>query len=181
MYNKTGQYFKKKLNVKIKSLVGMQLPEKYKDHFKFSAHIFQVASCIPTNESLFIFYYRPPVIFFGFCLMWLRIISRYVTKVKSQIFLPYGLYEYSPVIPCLPMVRYLPALLTTVRFIYVLNVCDFASIVLLSSYTRNRVRSRTILMFHSGGVYRNVRVEDKEFFICETILMMNSICRFVAL
>jgi hypothetical protein len=85
MYNKTGQYFKKKLNVKIKSLVGMQLPEKYKDHFKFSAHIFQVASCIPTNESLFIFYYRPPVIFFGFCLMWLRIISRYVAKVKSQI------------------------------------------------------------------------------------------------
>ena len=161
MYNKTGQYFKKKLNVKIKSLVGMQLPEKYKDHFKFSAHIFQVASCIPTNESLLIFYYRPPVIFFGFCLMWLRIISRYVTKVKSQIFLPYGLYEYSPVIPCLPMVRYLPALLTTVRFIYVLNVCDFASIVLLSSYTKNRVRSRTILMFHSGGVYRNVRVEDK--------------------
>ena len=169
--SKTGQYFKKKLNVKIKSLVGMKLPEKYKDNFKFS----------PTNESLLIFYYRPPVIFFGFCLMWLRIISRYVTKVKSQIFLPYGLYEYSPVIPCLPMVRYLPALLTTVRFIYVLNVCDFASTVLLSSYTRNRVRSRTILMFHSGGVYRNVRVEDKEFFICETILMMNSICRFVAL
>jgi hypothetical protein len=37
------------------SLVGMQLPDKYKDNFKLKFYLyFSVTSCIPTKESLFI-------------------------------------------------------------------------------------------------------------------------------
>ena len=51
------------------SLVGMQLPEKYKENFDISSEgpssdsLYFSGSCIPTNESLFIVGYLPFAMF----------------------------------------------------------------------------------------------------------------------
>ena len=93
------------------------------------------------------------------------------------MFLPLGVFEYSPVIPCAgSSVRYLPPLLTIVPFLYALFPNDLPSTIVLSSNTKNRVKKNAILV-HTGDAkaLRKIRVEERDVLICITILTMNSL------